>query len=76
MMENKPETLRELKEGDKPRPGEVIWSIGDPITNADQYRLAKAIKKRLTRGARAMKSIALECDLQDVSKAIYEWENK
>jgi hypothetical protein len=47
--------IRELAEGEEPKPEEIVWEIGQPIENLDQWRLAKAVEKRLKRAAKSKK---------------------
>lgn len=91
MMQGDPSTLREMIPGEEPKKGEVTWSIDEPITSDDQYRLAKALLKRLRRGlavcsrsadnpAKRTKATskreALEFRIAEVDAALQAWAER
>jgi hypothetical protein len=75
--------IRELAEGEEPKPEEIVWEIGQPIESLDQLRLAKAVEKRLKRATRSEKvnifnapNHVLVLRLKTVQEAIKEYEEK
>lgn len=66
----KPETLRELGEGEEPKPEEIVWNIGDPIMNYDQAAIAKAVDKRLRKAGKHWSDV----DRCQIAQALEEFD--
>jgi hypothetical protein len=76
MMPNKPETLRELQPDEEPKKEEITWEIDRPITSGDQYRLAKAVEKRLRRAMKVRPNDDTQQMLFQVNKELKRWEER